>query len=102
MSDEKEMKIDSGSSVTANTGIVLQEEADNWGILYDPDTDISFGINPVSVFIWKQMKSKNSVGELVTKVQENCTNAPVNIDEHVIQFIEKLLDKGLATLEAGR
>ncbi len=102
MSEEKEIKVDIDSLITVKPGIVLQEEADNWGILYDADTDISFGINPVSVFIWKQMKGKISVQELVTKVHENCTDVSEEVEEHVLQFIQQLLDKGLATLETRR
>jgi SynChlorMet cassette protein ScmD len=99
MDGEREIKIDSSSLVMAKPGIVLQEEADHWGILYNPETDISFGINTVSVSIWKEMKNKRTVEELVNKVQENCIDVPREVKEHVIQFIGKLLEKGLATLE---
>ena len=102
MSEEKEIKIDSGSLIIAKPGIVLQEEADKWGILYNPKNDISFGINPVSVFIWKQMENKHTIKELVAKVNENCANVPGNVEEHVVGFIEKLLDKDIATLETRR
>lgn len=101
MASEKEIKIDGSSLVTAKPGIVLQEEADNWGILYNPDTDISFGINPVSVFIWKQMAKKRTVEELVNMVHENCANVPGEVEEHVVQFIKKLLEKDIASLEAN-
>lgn len=102
MTNEKGNKIDSGSLIIAKPGIVLQEEADKWGILYNPETDISFGINPVSVFIWKQMENKHTVKELATKVTENCSNVPGNVEEHVVEFIKKLLDKELATVETRR
>lgn len=101
MASDKEFKINKSSLIVAKPEILLQEEADNWGILYNPETDFSFGINPVSVFIWRQMKSKHTVNDLVSKVRENCTNVPEEIEEHVVQFIEKLLEKDLATLESA-
>ncbi len=97
MTDEKKITIKSDSLILAKPGITLQEEADNWGILHNPDTDVSFGINPVSVFLWKQLKSKHTLKELVNKVHENCTNVPDKVEEDVMLFIEKLLEKGLAT-----
>jgi SynChlorMet cassette protein ScmD len=101
MANEVGFEIGSSSIIQAKHEVVLQEETDNWGILYNPDTDFSFGINPVSVFIWKQMKNKHSVKELVAKVRENCTNVPGEVEEHVIRFIKKLLEKDLATIDTA-
>lgn len=101
MPDEKKITIKSDSFILAKPGITLQEEADNWGILHNPGTDFSYGINPVSVFIWKQLKSKHTVEELVNKVHENCTNVPDEVEKHVTMFIETLLEKGLATQETA-
>jgi SynChlorMet cassette protein ScmD len=99
MTDKDEINITADSVILAKPGIVLQEEADNWGILYNPDNDISFGINPVSVFIWKQIKSERTLKELVTTVYENCTDVSAEVEADIVKFIEELLGKGLATLE---
>lgn len=99
MADEQGITIDSSSLITPGPGIVLQEEADNWGILYNPKTDFSFGINPVSVFIWRQLVNKPSLKELVAKVNENCTDVPSGVETHVEKFIKALLTKKLVTLE---
>jgi len=101
MADEKKITIKNDSLILAKPGITLQEEADNWGILHNPDTDFSFGINPVSVFIWKQLKSKHTIKQLVNKVRENCANVPDEVEADVIFFVEKLLGKGLATQETA-
>ena len=101
MSNEEKIEIYSNSCIIqSKKEIVLKEEADNWGILYNPDTDFSFGINPVSVFIWKQMKIKQTVKELAKKVNESFTNVPEDVEEQVIEFIKKLLKKDLATIES--
>jgi SynChlorMet cassette protein ScmD len=101
MTDDNGIEVNNSSLIIAKTEIVLQEESDNWGILYNPENDFSFGINPVSVFIWNQLKKKHTIEELVNKVRENCTNVPGDVEEHVIQFIKQLLEKGLATLETA-
>jgi len=98
MSNEDEIEINRESIILAEPGIVLKEESDHWGLLHNPDNDYSFGINPVSVYIWKQLKSKQTVKELVNKVRIHFTNVAEEVEEDVIEFIKKLLDKGLATL----
>jgi len=100
MMNEKKIGINSNSVIVAKPGIVLEVETDNWGILFNPETDFSFGINPVSVFIWKQMETGHRLQDLVKKVVENCTNVPDGVEEDVTQFIETLLEKELAIMES--
>ena len=35
----------------ANSTIVFREEFDDWAILFDPDTNETLGMNPVSAFL---------------------------------------------------
>ncbi|NTV00789.1 MAG: PqqD family peptide modification chaperone, partial [Methanoregulaceae archaeon] len=44
--------------------IVLREEFDDWGLLFDPDQGIAYGINPVGIFIWKQLDGKHTPEEI--------------------------------------
>ena len=39
----------------ANPLMVLREEFDDWALLFDPDTSHSYGLNQVSVFIYKRL-----------------------------------------------
>lgn len=89
MVDEKIMPV-------SNPSIVLREELDDWALLYDPDSGKAFGINPVGVFIWKRLDGKHSIKDLVEDVTANCTDVPVNVDEHVHKFVDTLIQKGLA------
>jgi SynChlorMet cassette protein ScmD len=78
-----------------NPLIVLREEFDDWAILFDPDTGDGFGLNPVSVFIWKQLDGRHTVGDIVASLRDVCEEVPPEAPAHVTAFIEMLTDKGL-------
>jgi SynChlorMet cassette protein ScmD len=83
----------------ANPLIVLREEFDDWAILFDPDTGDSFGLNPVSVFIYKRLDGKHTLGEIMKELRAECKDAPEDADTHVQDFIDDLLKRGLAGYE---
>ncbi|OGC24396.1 SynChlorMet cassette protein ScmD [candidate division WOR-1 bacterium RIFOXYB2_FULL_42_35] len=86
----------------ANPIMVLREEFDDWAVVFNPDTGQAFGLNPTSVFIWKQLDGKNSIAEIVNMVKENCNNVPAEAEEHVNKFIEQLTEQGLVGYEAAK
>ncbi len=83
----------------ANPLMVLREEFDDWAVLFDPDTGKSFGMNPVSVFVWKQLDGGHTVKDILEKLQAECPDAPEDAETHVRAFIDDLLDRGLAGYE---
>ena len=93
---EKNEKISLNSKILVNPSVVLREESDNWALLYDPDTGNTYGINPVSVFIWKQLNGKNGIKEITEKVHRHCTNVPGDVESHIEEFVSDLLEKGYA------
>ncbi len=80
----------------ANPMIVLREEFDDWAVLFDPDTGDSFGLNPVSVFIYKLLDGKHTIKDIMTKLRAECKNAPDDAEKYVTEFVEGLVDKGVA------
>lgn len=83
----------------ANPLIVLREEFDDWAILFDPDTGDSFGLNPVSVFIYKRLDGQRAIGDIMKELRAECKNAPEDAEKHVQDFIDDLLKRGLAGYE---
>jgi SynChlorMet cassette protein ScmD len=55
----------------ANPLVVLREEFDDWAILFDPDTGHAYGLNPVSVFIWKHLDGKHTMANILESLQAN-------------------------------
>ena len=78
----------------ANPLIVLREEFDDWAILFDPDTGDGFGLNPVSVFIWKRLDGKHTAQDILRELLETCEDVPENAEQEIQNFIEELEKKG--------
>jgi SynChlorMet cassette protein ScmD len=83
----------------ANPLVVLREEFDDWAILFDPDSGVGFGLNPVGVFIWKQLDGRNTVQDITAELCEKCENIPEDAQSHVKGFINDLVEQGLAGYE---
>ncbi|UCD84642.1 MAG: SynChlorMet cassette protein ScmD [Deltaproteobacteria bacterium] len=83
----------------ANPIVVLREEFDDWAILFDPETGKGFGLNPVSVFVWKHLDGKHTAADILAELRENCENVPEEAEEQIKNFIESLLEEGLAGYE---
>lgn len=80
-----------------NSNIVFREEADNWAMLFDPDTGEAFGLNPTSSFIWKNLNGKTSIGEIVNKLEKACRGSiPDGASQEIADFIKDLVSKKLA------
>jgi SynChlorMet cassette protein ScmD len=83
----------------ANPMIVLREEFDDWAVLFDPDSGNAFGLNPVSVFIWKQLDGRHTVQDILEKLGKECADAPDDAETYVRAFLEDLSKAGLAGQE---
>jgi len=94
------MKLD--AKPVANPMVVLREEFDDWAILFDPETGKGFGLNPVSVFVWKHLDGKHTTADILSKLRETCENTPEEAEDHIKKFIESLLKEGLAGYEVQK
>ncbi|MGE5343150.1 MAG: PqqD family peptide modification chaperone [Candidatus Omnitrophota bacterium] len=96
---EKKVEFKNESIILPGPGIVLQEEVDKWGFLYDPVKDLSFGLNQVSIFVWKELQHKISFKEIIDKVREYFSNVPVEIESDITLLLTSFFDQGLISVE---
>jgi len=87
---------------TANPLVVLREEFDDWAVLFDPDTGNAVGLNPVGVFIWKLLDGSRTVEDILKKLRESCEKVPEEVEDHLQDFIQSLVERGLAGYEAKK
>ncbi|MBN2123479.1 MAG: SynChlorMet cassette protein ScmD [Deltaproteobacteria bacterium] len=80
-----------------NPSVVLREEFDDWAILFDPDANVTFGINPVGVLVWKSLDGKRTIREILHELREACEEVPEGAEDHLAHFIEDLIARGLAS-----
>jgi len=86
-------------NLIANPEIVFREEFDDWAILFDPDSGDTFGVNPVSVFIWKLLDGSHNERDILGKLRENCTNVPEEAESEIKEFLDDLVERGFAGYE---
>jgi SynChlorMet cassette protein ScmD len=79
-----------------NPLLVLREEFDDWAILFDPDTGDGFGLNPVSVFIWKCLDGKHTLQDILKEIHESCEDVPENAEQEIEAFVDEIVGKGYA------
>ena len=80
---------------------VLRQEGNEWGILFDADNGEGFAVDPVAVFIWKQLDGKKTVGDIIHLIKQNFIGAPddVTIACNCNEFINQLVEQKLVTVE---
>ncbi len=87
------------SRAIRNPHIVLREEFDDWGLLFDPEEGIAYGINPVGIFIWKQLDGTHTPEAIQNLVVKEFEHVPAESLDDVIEFIQTVVDKGYAGFE---
>ncbi len=92
---ETTKKIDFNKKLMADSEIIFREENDQWAILFDPDRDKTYTLNPVSSLIWKHMDGQHNVNEIKKRVLELCVDVPGNSGEEIDAFVEQLLIKNM-------
>jgi SynChlorMet cassette protein ScmD len=83
----------------ANPVVVLREEFEDSAVLFDPDTGDGFELNQVGVFVWKLLDGKTSLEDIKKKVTENYKNVDKDAALDIEQFLQDLLEEGLAGYE---
>lgn len=82
----------------ANPAVVLREEFDNWGILFNPDTGKAIGINSIGAYIWKKLDGRK-IDDVIKSINNEFSDIPESVDQEVVSFIESLVKYGLAGYE---
>jgi hypothetical protein len=77
-----------------NPDVVLREEDEDGGLLFNPDTNQVKVINTTGLFIWQQCGLARTVDEIVAEVQKGFDEVP---SEQVAQDVQEFVDGMLAT-----
>lgn len=85
------------AKVIVNPNIVVREEYDEWGLLYNPDTSETYGINPSGITIYKLLQGNSSMEDVVKALREQYIKVPDDLTNTVNEFIEFLVEKNLAS-----
>ena len=79
--------------------IVLREEADDWGILFDPDTGNSVVLNPVAISMFKAMRKTQDPEKVATMIREEYDDIPETLESDFSELVENLARHGFIGFE---
>lgn len=86
--------------IKINPSIVVREELEGWGVLFDPDTGATFGLNAVGVYIWKGLEAGRSKGEILAGLSGSCENGlPESASADFDEFVGALVEKGYVSAD---
>ena len=84
----------------ANPMVIFREELDDWAVLFDPDANETFALDPVSAFIWQRLDGKHSKADIISELEQACeAGIPDDAVEHLDDFIKELESKSLVGFE---
>jgi len=94
---EKEgMTISPGQTYLRNPDVVLREEDPNeGGLLFNPDTNQVKVINTTGLFIWQQCGVARNLAEIIAEVKKGFDEVPSEqVDQDVKEFVDDMLTSG--------
>ncbi len=94
--------MDTGARPIANPSIILREEFDDCGVLFDPDTADAYALNPIGVFCWKRLDGEHGSLEIVAELSEVCDDVPPEAEQDIEAFCQELAAKGLVGYEVPK
>lgn len=72
--------------------VVLREEADDWGLLFDADTGNTVALNPVAVCMFKAMQKAQDVESVKAAIFAEYDEIPETLAENIHELIEQLTE----------
>ena len=78
-----------------NPDVVLREEDEDGGLLFNPDTNQVKVINPTGLFIWQHCDGQNGLDGIVKGLIETFEDAPADqVGQDVQEFLVGMLQSG--------
>ncbi len=78
-----------------NPDVVLREEDEDGGLLFNPDTNQVKVINASGLFIWKKISERCPVSAITSAMMQEFEEVPhESVDGDIREFIDELVQSG--------
>jgi len=82
-----------------NPDVVLREEDEDGGLLFNPDTNQVKVVNPTGLFIWQQCDGTHSFEQIVAAIVEAFEDAPAEeVRKDVQEYLDGMIQTGFVGL----
>ena len=82
-----------------NPAAVLEEGADNWALLVNPDTAGSMALNHTGVMVWRLVDGRRKTEEIVAAIRARFPGAPESVADDVMTLLTRLTEEGFVGRE---
>lgn len=84
-----------------NPDVVLREEDEDGGLLFNPDTSQVKVVNTTGLFVWQHCDGSRDLTALIAALQQACADAPAaEVAQDVRDFVGDLVSSGfIGTVE---
>ena len=95
--------LDVNATYLCNPDVILREEDENGGLLFDPDTNQVKVLNATGLFVWKHCDGSRPLAEVVAAIQQTFEGAPKDqVAGDVMDFVVLLVDDGFLSPAQAR
>ena len=77
---------------------VFAQEVDDEMVLLDMDSENYFGLDETGSAIWQQLSETKSLQVTYDTLIEEYDVEPVQLENDIVEFVQKLVDAGLVTI----
>jgi hypothetical protein len=83
-------------TIVRNPDAILREDLPDAPILFDPQTDQAFNLNPTAVLVWKNLDECPSMEAMRELLDASLSDVPAGVEAEIHRFLDQLLARGLA------
>jgi hypothetical protein len=88
------------SRYLCNPDVVLREEDDDGGLLFNPDTNRIRVLNHTGLFIWKLCDGSRNLENIATALREAYDEIPEEqVDHQVKEFVDEMIANGFIGIQ---
>lgn len=81
---------------TANPMVIHRRELDNWAVLFDPDTNETYALDPIASVIWEKLDGAHNNQAILEEIAKVCENGiPEEAATDLEDFLKQLEEKAL-------
>jgi len=82
-----------------NPSAVFREALEDWAVLVDMDSSNALSLNPTGARVWRLVDGRRSVRRIAGALRREVEDAPENLLEDVLAYVEVLLKQGMVGCE---
>ena len=94
MRPEPQQEITLESRLATNPNLVLRIEADDCGLLFDPDSGRVQMLNDTAIGIWQRLDGQRTLAEVLDSLRQDYDDIPAGAAEQILKLVKQFAAAG--------